>query len=162
MEDLTACAHCGATFVKKRRDSRHCSKPCQKRGLFSEWYALNRREPIPRSCPVCDEPIPSEAHANRTYCSTSCREVARRLTSYGLTLESYRQMLESQGHACAICGDADDNKWSRGGLRRDGWHIDHCHDTGKVRGILCPPCNLMIGYARDNVDTLRRAIDYLT
>jgi hypothetical protein len=74
----------------------------------------------------------------------------------------YRSLLDEQGNACAICGDADDNKWSRGGLRRDGWHIDHCHETGKVRGVLCPPCNLMLGYARDNVDTLRRAIDYLT
>lgn len=40
-------------------------------------------------------------------------------------------------------------------------HVDHCHNTEKVRGYLCRPCNLMLGYARDNKDTLTKAIQYL-
>lgn len=75
------------------------------------------------------------------------------LKKYGLTPESKRAMVESQGGRCAICSDA-----LRAGR---GTHVDHCHATGKVRGILCHGCNLMIGYAKDNTMTLQFAIQYL-
>lgn len=58
---------------------------------------------------------------------------------------------------CAICGTSD---WmGRHGGRP---HVDHDHETGKVRGMLCHNCNLMIGYAKEDIQTLRRAITYLT
>lgn len=68
-------------------------------------------------------------------------------------------MLAEQGGACGICGGSE--LWENHRTRRDGWHIDHDHSTGKVRGVLCPPCNLMIGYARDNPAVLAAAINYL-
>ena len=57
----------------------------------------------------------------------------------------------SHNGACDICGS-----------RPGKLHLDHCHTTGKYRGLLCKPCNLALGHFRDNVDALRRAIDYLT
>jgi len=56
---------------------------------------------------------------------------------------------------CRICGDA------LAETRRDR-HIDHDHATGKVRGILCPSCNLMLGFARDNPSILIAAAGYLS
>lgn len=72
---------------------------------------------------------------------------------YSLSLEQYSQMLEEQGHACAICGTTKPEG--------RGWHVDHNHDTGAVRSILCSHCNLGLGHFRDNCATLKAAITYL-
>ena len=61
--------------------------------------------------------------------------------------------LGSAGRRCAIC---------RTDVPRGrGWHQDHCHATEEPRGILCGSCNLMLGHAKDSIDTLQRAIEYL-
>jgi hypothetical protein len=73
---------------------------------------------------------------------------------YGITLSEWDAMLAAQGNQCAICG-------TKAGDKREDWATDHCHCTGKVRSILCSPCNLMLGHARENPDTLSKAIDYL-
>ena len=67
-------------------------------------------------------------------------------------------MAEKQGNACAICGDPETAK--RNG--KPCWLAeDHCHNTGKIRGLLCGRRNPMIGYASHNVEILTRAIEYL-
>lgn len=74
--------------------------------------------------------------------------------AYGIGYAEYLTMFEAQNGCCAICGTDD-----TGG--RKAFHVDHCHDTGKVRGLLCGNCNSGIGNLRDDVGLLRRAIDYL-
>lgn len=72
---------------------------------------------------------------------------------YGLSRGEKTALLTKQGGACAICGtDAP-------GAR--GWMTDHDHKTGKVRGVLCPGCNLGLGGFRDSSAALRRAADYV-
>lgn len=71
---------------------------------------------------------------------------------YGLTAEQFQALYEQQQGLCAICRQPP-------GARELA--IDHCHDTGVVRGLLCTRCNLMIGYAKDRIETLRAAIHYL-
>ena len=72
---------------------------------------------------------------------------------YGITLAERDAMLAAQGYVCAICGTDNPGKGD--------WHTDHCHSSGRVRGILCNNCNKLLGHARDNTDTLRNAIEYL-
>ena len=74
---------------------------------------------------------------------------------YGLTLKEYNLKLIDQGNCCAICGTD-----VPGGGHKN-LYVDHNHNTGKVRGLLCRNCNLMIGYAKDNNDILEAAIKYL-
>jgi hypothetical protein len=74
---------------------------------------------------------------------------------YGLTLEQYDEMLADQGGVCAIC------KRSAADSRGYRMHIDHCHSTGVVRGILCVSCNLGIGSFRDDPDRCEAAAQYL-
>ena len=74
--------------------------------------------------------------------------------TYGITLEQYDKMLEEQDNGCAICGTEES-----GGKGR--FHVDHCHDTGKVRGLLCMPCNVALGGFKDSVLNLASAIQYL-
>jgi hypothetical protein len=74
---------------------------------------------------------------------------------YGITREDYDSQLERQGSVCAICSTADEGLW---------WGyfvVDHDHATGAIRGLLCSPCNTLIGGARDRTDVLRSAIAYL-
>lgn len=75
-----------------------------------------------------------------------------RLT-YGITVDQYNEMLDAQGGACAICGSTDHGS--------KNWHVDHDHETGAVRGILCHGCNHALGGAHDNPDTLIAAAKYL-
>lgn len=73
---------------------------------------------------------------------------------YGITLEDYNNMLEAQDYKCAICGNEDEVEGRR-------LAIDHCHKTGKVRGLLCGKCNRGLGLFYDNFTLLQSAIEYL-
>lgn len=74
------------------------------------------------------------------------------LRKYGLTPESYAQLLDKQGGVCAICSKQEEGKRLA---------VDHDHESGKVRGLLCGQCNTGLGKFYDNVDTLSKAILYL-
>lgn len=78
--------------------------------------------------------------------------------SFGITLDDYRAILEIQGGVCAICRQQETS--ARGGNVK--WlAVDHCHSTGKVRGLLCEACNVSIGRMKEDTDRLRSAIAYL-
>lgn len=85
----------------------------------------------------------------------------RRRTSlkalYGLTVERYDEMLKAQGGVCAICGNPQ--KWGK--TSRDNLCVDHDHETGAVRGLLCNGCNRAVGFFGDDPVILARAISYL-
>lgn len=86
-----------------------------------------------------------------------CREKDRRETlfrTYGITLEQKQSMLAAQGGKCKACGSPQPGS-------KKGWHVDHCHDTGRIRGILCHPCNAAIGNAGESIERLRALIAYL-
>ena len=74
---------------------------------------------------------------------------------YGITLAQYEAMEEKQGGACAIC------LGPQVGRRSKYLCVDHCHDTGKVRGLLCDKCNKGIGLLNHDQDTLIAAMRYL-
>lgn len=79
---------------------------------------------------------------------------------YGVTLEQFEFLLDTQENSCAICGMEFNAELSYRG--HDGKPVvDHCHDTGNVRGILCNSCNLIIGHAKDDIGRLEQAIVYL-
>lgn len=71
--------------------------------------------------------------------------------TYGITIEEKQQLVESQHHCCLICF----KDISTNGV------VDHCHTTGKVRGVLCSQCNLLLGMAKDNQQILLNAVEYL-
>ena len=77
------------------------------------------------------------------------------LATYGLTQEDYNTLLKKQEYKCFSCGKA------HGTFKTDRLFIDHCHDTGKVRGLLCHDCNVALGAATDNIETLRNLIKFL-
>lgn len=76
--------------------------------------------------------------------------------SFGITAAEYDALLAEQQGGCAICGTSE----SAGVSQR--LHVDHDHESGDVRGLLCSECNLGLGKFRDNPDLLRIAIEYLS
>jgi hypothetical protein len=79
---------------------------------------------------------------------------------YGITLEEYHYKLKEQDGKCAICGNGE-TALSKNSKRVKSLAVDHCHTTGKVRGLLCHACNMVLGYAKDNVNNLHNAAKYL-
>jgi hypothetical protein len=71
---------------------------------------------------------------------------------YGITPEDYDRLLEDQGGGCAICGKPPDGM---------ALHVDHCHETGRVRGLLCFSCNAGLGQFKHDPDLLEEALVYV-
>jgi hypothetical protein len=74
---------------------------------------------------------------------------------YGVTPDNYKAMLEAQGGTCALCPRTPEQE------RYNKLSIDHCHTTGKVRGLLCASCNHGLGKLGDSSEGLKRALDYI-
>lgn len=94
-------------------------------------------------------------HKNRGhYCNTRLKRL------FGMTLDEYNILSESQNHCCAICKNPEtmmDNKQ----LAPRKLAVDHCHETNKIRGLLCFNCNIGIGKFKDSIKILETAIEYI-
>ncbi len=104
----------------------------------------SRLEKARASCRAWKKAYPERARAN--YRRWHLR------AKYGLTMTSFQQMVDAQGNVCAICQEPFVSTPK----------VDHCHGTGRVRGLLCHQCNVGLGAFRDNCRSLERAIRYLT
>lgn len=122
-------------------------------------------------CSQCGETKPTSSFRKRSdtkrgyqYACKSCQKPDQRTAEvhwgryirykYGISPDDYHGMLERQGGCCALCGVSECPSGRR-------FAVDHCHDTGVVRGILCYDCNTGLGKFRDNIEVLRRAADYV-
>lgn len=134
----------------------------------------------PRRCTKCGETkprtefyrhsqCPSTTHSECKACSRSSWNAARRrwkqknpeaaarstkrknLRRFGISLEQYEEMAARQGGACAICGATPERALD----------VDHDHETGAIRALLCGMCNRGLGSFRDRADLMVKAIDYI-
>lgn len=114
-----------------------------------------------KPCRCCGEDF-QPTSPSHLYCSPACarkgRQHAYLKREYGIGHHAYAKRKRIQGAACAICG--------REGFKMKAAHhtklaVDHDHDTGKVRGLLCHNCNRGLGLFQDSPDVLLRAVDYL-
>lgn len=114
-----------------------------------------------KDCRYCEEPFTPTAPSN-LYCSDQCVEngVIQRhyKKSYGLTYKEVLKLRKKQNELCAICGE-------KGFMMNDRvkspLNVDHCHETGKIRGLLCHNCNRGLGLFQDSIERLKSAIAYL-
>lgn len=82
--------------------------------------------------------------------------MAQRLRRYGITLQQWLDMLVAQDGCCYLCGRRPEGEGRKGTLE-----VDHCHDSGKVRALLCQTCNTALGKFQDSPELLRKAADYV-
>ncbi|MAT39187.1 MAG: hypothetical protein CL946_06255 [Ectothiorhodospiraceae bacterium] len=119
-------------------------------------YGPDSRKPDGRKyrCRDCEREYNNQLREKQNR-NPSARDRAQRKYRYkqfGLTIADYEQILKDQGGVCAICGQPPNGR---------DLCIDHCHRTGKVRGLLCDGCNTGIGKLGDDASSIRKALIYL-
>jgi hypothetical protein len=151
------CGECGTVFMPARTCGRpqvYCSEECQRTAYNAACSARHAR-----FCQQCGDKLPF----NRGRLCKVCRDVERLKTkrdvylrqTYGITTDDYDCLLNSQGGVCAICQSIES------GAETGVFHVDHDHETGSVRGLLCCRCNQGLGLLRDNASALRSAAAYV-
>jgi len=106
--------------------------------------------PTMRNCKQCKKLFESaRGYSGYYYCSKECRQAYYLVGKYGLSSTEWLDLVRKQGFACAICREI-------GPLM-----TDHCHSTGRVRGLLCRRCNTGIGLLGDSIEIMTAACAYL-
>ncbi len=150
----------------------HPDKPHAARNLCRQCYtnAKQRKDWVPVGRPVtviiCGHPerrhvghgrcppcYAKNLRATKEKYSKGARANEEMRRRYGIGREDRDKMIDSQGGACGLC------RLPFGVRRRP--HIDHCHVTGTIRGVLCPSCNQALGKLGDSVEGLMLAVEYL-
>lgn len=108
-------------------------------------------------CFPCDTEYRKEIRESRSQGEKHAERLRTRGQRYGMTGEEVQIFEMVRGYRCEMCGDSPAEL--KGKLKT--MCIDHCHETGEVRGLLCPPCNKMLGNAQDEIARLQSGIDYL-
>jgi hypothetical protein len=159
--DIRQCKLCKKTLEGRQRV--WCSKNCERRSRF--LYTIKQK-----FCENCNKQFAVQGRTLRKKCcSKKCSQknnllksrIARRksrLKSYNINSKTYATLLQTQDGRCAICRKHEViNQY--GEARR--LSIDHCHETKKVRGLLCGKCNMALGLFNDSWLLLENAIEYL-
>jgi hypothetical protein len=123
-----------AILAKCHPDLPHCAK-----GLCGPCYRSHLRQNSPRRAEILER--------------RAIQERVRRIEQYGIGADEYARLLTSQGGVCGICRQP--------ALVNSRLHIDHDHQTGRVRGLLCHNCNRGLGIMGDTLDRMRAAVTYL-
>jgi hypothetical protein len=143
------CRECSAEYYRQRQEVR--------------GKTVRAKVPVPRGhkrCPQCGEikahseweldAMTSDGYASyRKACRADRNQQSYFKRKYGMTLAERDEMIASRMGLCANC------------LKAPAVHVDHCHETGRVRGVLCFNCNSAIGKLGDDPDAVRRAAAYL-
>jgi len=114
--------------------------------FYDRW---TQKRYLSARCKVCHHEYERQSPTTRRN-----RKAEKLQLRYGMTYEQWERMRENENYRCMICGITEEEV----GRKLD---VDHCHSSGKVRGLLCNPCNSMLGHAKDNTEILQSAIKYL-
>ena len=132
-------------------------KKCTKCGVekpLSEFYKnKSKKDGLQTRCKICDVLKTRKKYQKDPELSAKKRFIRKLKQEYNLSLEEYNTIKTIQNGACAICKSPLQTGMSV--------HVDHCHDSGKVRGILCRWCNLGLGHFKDSLISLKSALLYL-
>jgi len=148
-EIFTQCSEC-------RSLPRVCTK-CHKIKDHSEFYIHRTRTGNYAYNSDCKQCVSISNRGDKRRDRKRDKKVARKSLlkrCYGLTLADYDCLLEAQGRSCAICKCTENGS-------KEYLAVDHDHETGEIRGLLCDKCNSGIGFLRDDPDLVEAAARYL-
>ena len=141
-----------AHLLLETRTCRVCKKD---KNLIADYY-LSRKDPTLASSysyeckDCCIKRTVEYNHRNRPKKKDQALQ-----RHYGIGLDDYNKLFEEQNGSCAVCGTTEPGgKWKN-------FHVDHDHDTNKVRGLVCCNCNTTMGLVHEDIHTLKSMIEYL-
>lgn len=139
---------------------KRCTSCLQEKPLTEFWADKRRPNGRLAKCKECKtakivawRQSQPDLNKRRYWANRDSERYRHLVKKYGITLSNYFEMLLAQGGACAICGRPEPKNKSL--------NVDHDHQTGEVRGLLCTNCNQMIGHAADSRDRLEAGARYL-
>lgn len=112
-----------------------------------------------RDCSKCKKNLHRSEFERTSQNYSFCRKCSY-LRKYRINFVEYEKLFENQNGLCAICNNPEEAKFRKTGNIKV-LAVDHCHTTGKIRGLLCSHCNLALGQFKDNIEVLNNAIQYL-
>lgn len=142
---MSTCTECPAEAVKDRTRCPHHLEVARKKG--NAYYHKNK------------EQIAAKRRSSRGLGPDLTQRARRLMSQYGITVEQYDAMEAEQGGVCKICQRSESRYGAHGRVKRLA--VDHCHETGEVRGLLCQDCNTALGLFDDDPERLRIALAYL-
>ena len=145
---------------------------CQKVKPFDEFYKRIENGRPKSICKKCDrrrlekyrstEASKSAARASGQIWANNNRDKRDKSnrgswlkTRFGITLDEYNEILKGQNGVCAICKQPESVKG------RKNLAVDHCHETGKIRGLLCTFCNTALGKLKEDISIMENMIEYI-
>jgi hypothetical protein len=177
------CDHCGTEFTrasvpgrqsdKHFRVRRYCSQGCSAAAKArcspdghvwcagcslwklpaDFWKDRSTKTGYQSACKACRSKFRGGAR-------TAEQQKRSNLKKYGITLEDYEALHNAQAGVCAICGRPETTRNPKCGMK--SLAVDHCHTTGKVRGLLCHNCNRGIGHLQESPEVMAAAVKYLS
>ena len=159
-----ACRKCGSTkpldefyWDRAARDGHRPECKSCSAARRSAWYTANREREIGR---VKEWQQANPERVNENHRRNNARPERKRAMrdayyrrTFGISADEFDVLLEAQGGCCAICRGRPE--------RASSLHLDHCHDTGAIRGVLCGRCNQGLGLFGDDAALLDAAVRYL-
>lgn len=135
-----------------------CSKCEESKELYRFGKDRREKDGLSRYCRGCIKVYREKFEAG----NPTSRKNRQLKTHFGITLEEYTRMLEKQNFVCKICQKPETR--CIGGVHNTlrSLCVDHCHKTGKIRGLLCAYCNKAIGLFNDDITLIAESIKYLS
>jgi Recombination endonuclease VII len=149
MRSKIECKNCQTDLSNRHSNTKYCNNDC-----YRAWSRKIRKHPeIEKICTLCDKTYVKSGKGMRdsVYCSESCRYTSGIIRKYGDKRTIYKLWISAE--SCQNCGTGFKSTQDK--------HVDHCHKTNKVRGILCNGCNIGLGSFKDDINLLKNAIKYL-
>ena len=146
-KEPTPCKMCKTLHYNKT----YCGREC----MWSDpdYFEKNSRPRPHMRKDISPEEKLARSRRNREKMGKEYFQNYKLVKQYGITLEDFNNMMEKQDNKCYICDTVFESKKET--------RVDHNHDTGEVRKILCHNCNAMLGHSKENIQTLHNAIEYL-
>ena len=147
---IKACNKCGTDFEVPKSMKKNTCTPCQS-ARVAAWAKKNPDKVKATQKRYYDNNPDKMREKWKNYKNSPTRYKRTLWYQYGMTAEEYIAKLEAQEGKCQICGE----------YKGDKLVVDHCHDTGLIRGLLCRFCNLALGQFKDKKENLLNAAMYL-
>jgi len=130
---------------------------CKQTLPLKDFYKRGEnREKTRSDCKKCT----LEKHSQYGFINYAVSKRRHLKDDFNITLEYYDDLVRKQNNKCAICKQ-EETALTNNKSRIKSLCVDHCHKTGKIRGLLCQKCNLILGIMKDNTELFKECTNYL-